>query len=224
MKKIYLTLFLAAFLIFSNALAVSSLTNSQKNQVAQSFYNTGATFMRGEEFLKAKDFFIYSCNEAVKVGNNYLAYASNERIKDCNNMLGLELNDYTLSRNLTSKQIILPSSIYDSPNIKKTMTVSQYKKFDSIKMEVFKNQNLEFKYQVISGDVSIYFIDKDSYDAFLRANWFLPFSSEGITGIQLPSNTGPLVNTSYNVPHPGYWYFIVVTESAEKGEVEIEIL
>ena len=50
MKKIYLTLFLAAFLIFSNVLAVSSLTNSQKNQVAQSFYNTGATFMRGEEF------------------------------------------------------------------------------------------------------------------------------------------------------------------------------
>ena len=78
MKKIYLAFFVTLILVFSNLLAVSSFTNQQKNQVAQGLYSTGASFMRAEDFLKAKDFFIYSQNEAVKAGNNYLAYTANE--------------------------------------------------------------------------------------------------------------------------------------------------
>ncbi|KYC44538.1 MAG: hypothetical protein APG12_01674 [Candidatus Methanofastidiosum methylothiophilum] len=224
MKKIYLVFLLTLILLFSNLIVVFSLTKEQNNQVAKDLYKTGATFMKAENFLKAKDFFIYSHNEAVKAGNNYLAYTCNERIKDCNNMLGLDSNDYSLSNNLVSKQIVLPSNITNYFNIKKTMTVSQYKKYDFIRLEAFKGQSLEFKYQIISGNVSIYFVDKETYDRFLRNNWFLTFSAEGITGIQLPSNTGPLVRTTYNVPESGYWYFMVITESAENGKVEIEIL
>jgi len=224
MKKIYCVCLLAFILLFSNLIVVSSLNNQQKNQVAQDLYSTGATFMRAENFLKAKDFFIYSHNEAIKAGNNYLAYTSNERIKECNNILGLDTNDYTLSKALMSKQLILPSSISNYYNIKKTLTVYPYKKYDSIKLEAFKDQSLEFKYQIKTGNVSIYFIDEEAHEKFLKANWFIPFFAEGITGIELPSNTGPLVRTSYNVPHPGYWYFIVISESQDKGEVEIEIL
>ncbi len=123
-----------------------------------------------------------------------------------------------------SKQIILPSSISNYYNINKNITVYSYKKYDSIRLEAFKDQSLEFKYQIKTGTVSIYFIDEEAYEKFLNANWFLPFSTEGITGIELPSDTGPFVRTSYDVPHPGYWYFIVITESQDKAEVEIEIL
>ncbi|MCC7572239.1 MAG: hypothetical protein KO464_02485 [Candidatus Methanofastidiosum sp.] len=224
MKKICFVFLMTFILLLSNLFTVTSLNNQQKNQVAQDFYSTGASFMRAEDFLKAKDFFIYSHNEAIKAGNNYLAYTANERIKECNNILGLNANDYTLSKALMSKQIILPSSISNYYNIKKTITVYSYKKYDSIRLEAFKDQSLEFKYQIKTGNVSIYFIDEDAYEKFLNANWFLAFSTEGITGIELPSDTGPFMRTSYNVPHSGYWYFIVITESQDKAEVEIEIL
>jgi len=154
MKKIYLAFFVTIILIFSNLLAVSSLTNQQKNQVAQDFYSTGASFMRAEDFLKAKDFFIYSQNEAVKAGNNYLAYTANERIKDCNNILGLDVNDYTLSKAIMSKQLILPSTSGTSDYKRNvTLNVYSYKKYDYLSFTVSQGQNINFKYMVTKGDV-----------------------------------------------------------------------
>ena len=110
MKKIYLAFLLTIIITFSNIFVVESLTNQQMNKVAQDFYNSGASFMRAEEFIKAKDFFIYSHNQAIKAENYYLAYTANERIKECNSMLGLNVNDYKLNKNLLSNELIMPST------------------------------------------------------------------------------------------------------------------
>ena len=176
-----------SIMIFSNLLAVSSFNNQQKNQVAQDFYSSGASFMRVGEFLKAKDFFIYSHNEAIKAGNNYLAYTANERIKDCNNILGLNENDYTLSTKLMSKDISLPSSTGSALDYRRrvTLNVYSYKKHDYISFTVSKGQNLSFKYLVTKGDVSIYFMDKSSFNKFKNSSYFTYDLSIG--GIQLPS-------------------------------------
>ncbi len=57
MKKICFVFLMTFILLVSNLLTVTSLNNRQKNKVAQDFYSTGASFMRAEDFLKAKDFF-----------------------------------------------------------------------------------------------------------------------------------------------------------------------
>jgi hypothetical protein len=223
MKKIYLAFFVTFFLVFSNLLAVSSLTNQQKNQVAQDFYSTGASFMRVDDFLKAKDFFIYSQNEAVKAGNNYLAYTANERIKECNNMLGLDINDYTLSKTIMSKQLILPSTSGTSDYKRNvTLNVYSYKKHDYLSFIVSQGQSINFKYTVTKGDVSIYFMDKNSFNRFKNSSYFSYDLSIG--GIELPSNVGVEYSQTYIVPESGEWYLLLVTNSSEPGEAQMDIL
>ncbi|KYC49944.1 MAG: hypothetical protein AMQ22_01546 [Candidatus Methanofastidiosum methylothiophilum] len=223
MKKIYLAFFVTFILVFSNLIAVSSLTNQQKNQVAQDFYSTGAGFMRAGDFLKAKDFFIYSQNEAVKAGNNYLAYTANERIKECNNILGLDVNDYTLSKAIMSKQLILPSGSGTSDYRRNvTLNVYSYKKHDYISFTVSQGQNINFKYIVTKGDVSIYFMDKNSFNRFKNSSYFTYDLSIG--GIELPSKVGVEYNQNYTVPESGEWYLLLVTNSSEAGEVQMNIL
>jgi len=223
MKKIYLAFFVVIILIFFNLLAVSSLTNQQKNQVAQDFYSTGARFMRAEDFLKAKDFFIYAQSEAVKTGNNYLAYTANERIKECNNILGLDINDYTLSKTLMSKQLILPSTSGTSDYRKNiTLNVYSYKKHDYISFTVSRGQNINFKYMVTKGDVSIYFMDKNSFNRFKNSSYFTYDLSIG--GIELPSKVGVDYSQTYTVPESGEWYLLLVTNSSDPGEVQMDIL
>ncbi len=223
MKKIYCLCLLTFILLFSNLIAVSSFNNQQKNQVAQDLYSTGATFMRAENFLKAKDFFIYSHNEAIKAGNNYLAYTSNERIKECNNILGLDINDYTLSKTLMSKQLVLPSA----PGISEyqrnvTLNVYSYKKHDYLSFIVSRGQNINFEYMVTNGDVSIYFMDKVSFNRFKNSSYFVYDLSIG--GIKLPSTVGVEYSQTYTVPESGEWYLLLVTNSAEAGELKIDIL
>ncbi len=223
MKKIYGICLLTFILVFSNLIAVFSLNNQQKNQVAQDLYSTGATFMRAENFLKAKDFFIYSHNEAIKAGNNYLAYTSNERIKECNNILGLDTNDYTLSKALMSKQLVLPSTSEVSEykrNI--TLNVYSYKKHDYISFNLSQGQNINFEYMVTNGDVSIYFMDKISFNRFKNSSYFVYDLSIG--GIELPSTVGVEYSETYTVPESGEWYLLLVTNSAEAGELKIDIL
>jgi len=223
MKKVYCLCLLTFILLFSNLIAVSSFNNQQKNQVAQDLYSTGATFMRAENFLKAKDFFIYSHNEAIKAGNNYLAYTSNERIKECNNILGLDTNDYTLSKALMSKQLVLPSASEVSEykrNI--TLNVYSYKKHDYISFNVSQGQNINFEYMVTNGDVSIYFMDKISFNRFKNSSYFVYDLSIG--GIELPSTVGVEYSETYTVPESGEWYLLLVTNSAEAGELKIDIL
>jgi hypothetical protein len=223
MKKIYCVCLLTLILVFSNLLVVSSLTNQQKNQVAQDLYSTGATFMRAENFLKAKDFFIYSHNEAIKAGNNYLAYTSNERIKECNNILGLDINDYTLSKALMSKQLILPSSSGVSEYQRNvTLNVYSYKKHDYLSFNVSQGQNINFEYMVTNGDVSIYFMDKVSFNKFKNSSYFVYDLS--IDGIELPSTVGVEYSQTYTVPESGEWYLLLVTNSSEAGELKIDIL
>lgn len=223
MKKIYCVCLLTLILVFSNLLVVSSLTNQQKNQVAQDLYSTGATFMRAENFLKAKDFFIYSHNEAIKAGNNYLAYTSNERIKECNNILGLDINDYTLSKALMSKQLILPSSSGVSEYQRNvTLNVYSYKKHDYLSFNVSQGQNINFEYMVTNGDVSIYFMDKVSFNKFKNSSYFVYDLS--IDGIELPSTVGVEYSQTYTVPESGEWYLLLVTNSSESGELKIDIL
>jgi len=223
MKKIYCACLLTFILVFSNLLVVSSLTNQQKNQVAQDLYSTGATFMRAENFLKAKDFFIYSHNEAIKAGNNYLAYTSNERIKECNNILGLDINDYTLSKALMSKQLILPSSSGVSEYQRNvTLNVYSYKKHDYLSFNVSQGQNINFEYMVTNGDVSIYFMDKVSFNKFKNSSYFVYDLS--IDGIELPSTVGVEYSQTYTVPESGEWYLLLVTNSSEAGELKIDIL
>lgn len=223
MKKVYCLCLLTFILLFSNLIAVSSFNNQQKNQVAQDLYSTGATFMRAENFLKAKDFFIYSHNEAIKAGNNYLAYTSNERIKECNNILGLDTNDYTLSKTLMSKQLVLPSA----PGISEyqrnvTLNVYSYKKHDYLSFIVSRGQNINFEYMVTNGDVSIYFMDKVSFNRFKNSSYFVYDLSIG--GIELPSTVGVEYSQTYTVPESGEWYLLLVTNSAEAGELKIDIL
>lgn len=223
MKKIYCLCLLTFILLFSNLIAVSSFNNQQKNQVAQDLYSTGATFMRAENFLKAKDFFIYSHNEAIKAGNNYLAYTSNERIKECNNILGLDSNDYTLSKTLMSKQLVLPSA----PGISEyqrnvTLNVYSYKKHDYLSFIVSRGQNINFEYMVTNGDVSIYFMDKVSFNRFKNSSYFVYDLSIG--GIKLPSTVDVEYSQTYTVPESGEWYLLLVTNSAEAGELKIDIL
>lgn len=220
MKKIYCVFLLVFILVFSNLIAVSSLNNQQKNQIAQDFYSTGATFMRAENYLKAKDFFIYSHNEAIKAGNNYLAYTSNERIKECNNILGLNANDYTLSKSLMSKQLILPSASGYQRNV--TLNVYSYKKHDYLSFNVSQGQNINFEYMVTNGDVSIYFMDKASFNRFKNSSYFVYDLSIG--GIELPSTVGVEYSQTYTVPESGEWYLLLVTNSSEVGELKIDIL
>ncbi|KYC50797.1 MAG: hypothetical protein AMQ74_01209 [Candidatus Methanofastidiosum methylothiophilum] len=224
MKKIIFVLLVISIMIFSNLLAVSSFNNQQKNQVAQDFYSSGASFMRVGEFLKAKDFFIYSHNEAIKAGNNYLAYTANERIKDCNNILGLNENDYTLSTKLMSKDISLPSSTGSTLEYRRSVTLNvySYKKHDYISFTVSKGQNLSFKYLVTKGDVSIYFMDKNSFNKFKNSSYFTYDLSIG--GIQLPSKVGVDYTQTYTVPESGEWYLLLVTNSSEAGELQMDIL
>jgi hypothetical protein len=223
MKKRYLSFFVTVILIFSNFLAASSLTNQQKNQVAQDLFSTGASFMRAEDFLKAKDFFIYSQNEAVNAGNNYLAYTANERIKDCNNILGLDPNDHTLSKSLMSKDLILPSTSGVSDYKKNvTLNVYSYKKHDYISFYVSQGQNIQFSYQVTKGDVSIYFMDKNSFNRFKNASYFTYDLSIG--GIELPSKVGLEYSQTYTVPESGEWYLLLVINSSEAGELQMDIL
>ncbi|NPV50226.1 MAG: hypothetical protein HPY60_03395 [Candidatus Methanofastidiosum sp.] len=223
MKKMYLVLFVTLILIFSNFLAVSSLTNQQKNQVAQDFFSTGASLMRAEDFLKAKDFFIYSQNEALNAGNNYLAYTANERIKDCNNILGLDSNDHTLNKTLMSKELILPSTSGASDYKRNvTLNVYSYKKHDFISFYVSQGQTIQFSYKVTKGDVSIYFMDKNSFNRFKNASYFTYDLSIG--GIELPSNVGVDYSQTYTVPESGEWYLLLVTNSSEAGELQIDIL
>jgi hypothetical protein len=223
MKKVYCLCLLTFILLFSNLIAVSSFNNQQKNQVAQDLYSTGATFMRAENFLKAKDFFIYSHNEAIKAGNNYLAYTSNERIKECNNILGLDTNDYTLSKTLMSKQLILPS-VSGVPEYRRniTLNVYSYKKHDYLSFNVSRGQNINFEYMVTNGDVSIYFMDKVSFNRFKNSSYFVYDLSIG--GIELPSTVGVEYSQTYTVPESGEWYLLLITNSAEAGELKIDIL
>jgi hypothetical protein len=223
MKKIYLVFFVTTILFFPNILAVSSYTIQQKNQVAQDLYSTGASFMRAEDFLKAKDFFIYAQNEAINAGNNYLAYTANERIKDCNNMLGLDQNDYTLNKNILSKELALPSTSEESSykrNI--TLSVNSYKKHDYTSFYASQGQNIQFSYQVTKGDVSIYFMDKNSFNKFKNASYFTYDPSIG--GIELPSKVGVDYSQTYTIPESGEWYLLLVTNSSEAGELQIDIL
>lgn len=211
-------------MIFSNLLAVSAFNNQQKNQVAQDYYSSGASFMRVGEFLKAKDFFIYSHNEAIKASNNYLAYTANERIKDCNNILGLNENDYTLSTKLMSKELSLPSATGSALDYRRSVTLNvySYKKHDYISFTVSKGQNLSFKYLVTQGDVSIYFMDKNSFNKFKNSSYFTYDLSIG--GIQLPSKVGVDYTQTYTVPESGEWYLLLVTNSSEAGELQMDIL
>ncbi|NYT04671.1 MAG: hypothetical protein GKC00_08205 [Candidatus Methanofastidiosa archaeon] len=223
MEKIYLVFFVTVILIFSNALTVSSFTNEQKNQVAQDLFNTGASFMRAEDFLKAKDFFIYSQNEAVKAGNNYLAYTADERIKDCNNMLGLDSNDHTLDKNILSKELNLSTTSGISDYKRNfTLSVYSYKKHDYISFYASQGQKIQFDYQVTKGDVSIYFMDKNSFNEFKNASYFT--YNLNIGGIELPSKVGVEYSQTYTVPESGEWYLLLVTNSSEAGELKVDIL
>lgn len=223
MKKFYFIILFICILFNSNLLTVSSFTNEQKNNVAEGFYNTGSTFLKIEQYTKAKDFFIYSHNEAVKCGNNYLAYNANERIKDCNNMLGLDVNDYTITKKLMSKDVQI-SSTGDSSEYQRNvnLNVYSYKKHDYISFNVSQGQNIRFNYQVTKGDVSIYFMDKNSFNKFKNSSYFTYDLSIG--GIQLPSKIGIEYSETYTIPETGEWYLLLVTNSADAGELQMDIL
>ena len=223
MKKLYLVFSLTIIITFSNILVVESLTNQQMNNVAQDFYNSGASFMRAEEFIKAKDFFIYSHNEAIKAENYYLAYTANERIKECNSMLGLNVNDYKLTKSLLSNELIMPSTsenIGYERNVK--LTVNSYKKYDYIYFDASKGQNIRFSYIVAKGNVSIYFMDKISFNRFKNSSYFA--YDFNIGGIELPSEPGTEYNQIYTVPETGEWYLILLTNSSDIGELQMELL
>jgi hypothetical protein len=152
-----------------------------------------------------------------------LAYTSNERIKECNNILGLDINDYTLSKALMSKQLILPSSSGVSEYQRNvTLNVYSYKKHDYLSFNVSQGQNINFEYMVTNGDVSIYFMDKVSFNKFKNSSYFVYDLS--IDGIELPSTVGVEYSQTYTVPESGEWYLLLVTNSSEAGELKIDII